>query len=93
MTYDYQTSYQAYKEPGKDQCRDKVFEAIKRLGTCNDRQISEFLKWPINRVTPRRGELETEGKVESAGKRKNSEGRLVNWWRIKCLVIQGEFFK
>lgn len=92
MTYDYQTSLPAYKAPGKDQCRDKVFEAIRVLGVCNDRQISEFLNWPINRVTPRRGELETEGKIVSDGKRKGKEGRLVNWWRIKCIVIQGEFF-
>lgn len=92
MTYDFQTSYSAYKEPGKDRCREIVLQAIKQLGVCNDKQIAEYLKWPINRVTPRRGELETAGKIEGAGKGKNSEGRMVNWWRVKIEVKQGEMF-
>lgn len=82
MTYDYQTSYPAFKEPGKCESREKVLSAIRALGICNDKGIAEFLKWPINRVTPRRGELEIAGKIESAGKRKNSEGRTVNFWRV-----------
>ena len=91
MSYDYQTSLPAFKEPGKDICRSKVLDAIKKLGWCCDRQIAEFLDWPINRVTPRRGELFTAGKIENFGLRKY-EGRAVNWWRVKIEVIQSKLF-
>lgn len=90
MTYDYQTSLPAFKEPGKDRCREIVLSAIRTLGICNDKQIAEYLDWPINRVTPRRGELETAGRIVSDGKRKGKEGRLVNWWRLP--ITQGQLF-
>lgn len=89
--YDFQTSYPAFKEPGKDRCREIVLSAIKALGVCNDKQIAGYLNWPINRVTPRRGELITEGKIISDGKRKGN-GRLVNWWKVKIEVKQGELW-
>lgn len=83
MGYDFQTSLPAYKEPGKDSCRQKVFFAIKTLGECTDRMIAKHLDWPINRVTPRRGELTHAGIVEGAGVKKDQDGkRNVNWWKI-----------
>lgn len=90
--YDYKTSYPAYKEPGKDQCRGIVLAAVRTLGECNDKQIAAYLNWPINRVTPRRGELFIAGIVERSERRKNEDGRLVNWWRIKKQVVQTTLF-
>jgi hypothetical protein len=83
MTYDKQTSLPAYKEAriSKDYCRQIVLITIRKLGVCNDRQISEELKWPINRVTPRRGELVDTKHVINVGKGKDPKsGRTVNWW-------------
>jgi hypothetical protein len=44
-----------------------VYEAIKILGTTTDKRISQFLHWPINTVTPRRGELVKLGVVQKCG--------------------------
>lgn len=81
MSYDYQSSLPAYKELGKDKCRSIVFNAICILGICNDRQISEYLKWPINRVTPRRGELVQADHIIQYKKQIDPEtGRTVSYW-------------
>jgi hypothetical protein len=81
MSYDFQSSLPAYKELGKDKCRNLVYEAIGNIGTCNDKQISEYLNWSINRVTPRRGELVQTGFVIQDKKQKDPQtGRLVSYW-------------
>ena len=98
MPYDFQTSYPAFQEnkKGKDACRQMVFIAIRKLKECNDKMIAEYLGWPINRITPRRGELVISGLVECAGKRKSGE-RTVNWWREKKVTTdkytQPDLFK
>lgn len=45
-----------------------------------DREIAAILRWPINCVTPRRGELVDLGLVEDAGKMKYA-GRMRHFWR------------
>ena len=45
----------------------QVYNAIKVLGTTTDRQLSKFLNWSINTVTPRRGELAKLGIIEKCG--------------------------
>ena len=83
MGYDYQSSYTAYKEAPerKDYARQMVFIAICKLAPCNDRQIAEHLGWPINRVTPRRGELVEEGKIIQERKATDpATNRTVSWW-------------
>ena len=45
----------------------KVYEAIKVLGLVSDKKIAQFLGWPINTVTPRRGELAKMGAIEKYG--------------------------
>lgn len=99
MSYDFQTSYQAYTEVKEniDKCRAKVLNAIKELGVCTDKDIANKLGWEINRVTGRRGELVIEGKVISDGKRKDLKtNRPVNYWMLKPTSIQNieqnEFF-
>jgi predicted transcriptional regulator len=83
MSYDYESSLPAYKEgpEKKDFARQMVFIAICKLSPCNDRQIADHLRWPINRVTPRRGELVNEGKVIQQKKAKDPmTKRTVSWW-------------
>lgn len=64
-----------------------VYGAIKLLTEkgkrCSDQDIAKFLDWTINRVTPRRGELEGQGLIESAGIVKNENGRQCHIWKIK----------
>jgi hypothetical protein len=83
MGYDYKSSLPAYKEAPKkkDYARQMVFTVICKIGPCNDRQISEFLKWPINRITPRRGELLEEGQIIQHCKAVDpATNRTVSWW-------------
>ena len=82
--YDYISSLPAYKEQGKDYCRQQVFTAIRKLQPCNDRMISKYLKWPINRVTCRRWELVGGDLIELNEKKKDPEtNRTVSYWKVK----------
>ena len=87
MPYDQTTSGAAYRETPaqtRDYCRQQVFIAIRKLQPCTDKQISEYLNWPINRVTPRRGELTEDELVVLAKKAEDpSSCRMVNWWMVK----------
>ena len=86
MAYDHQTSLPAYKEnpDGKDYCRQVVLLTVRKLGMCNDRQISEHLGWPINRITPRRGELVEAGLIIRVKRDLDPvTKRTVNWW-MEC---------
>jgi len=77
------TSLEAYRSLENISNKQQiVLRAIKRLGTCCDRQIAEYLHWPINRVTPRRGEILDMGLVEDAGTRKDITNRTVTFWKV-----------
>jgi hypothetical protein len=81
--YNYTTSLPAYKEP-KDKCRQIVYDAIKVSGSCTDKQVADYLRWPINRITGRRGELLAQGKIVLDKLDKDPESnRLVSYWKIK----------
>lgn len=82
--YDYQTSLPAYQEAIENigAKQKAVLQAIEKLGVCCDHQIAEYLDWPINRVTPRRGELVDNGHVQIAFRGKDFEtNRTVNFWK------------
>lgn len=88
--YDYQVSLPAYHEAQVkiNEKQQRVLQIIKGFttfkGKVNDAEIAEKLGWPINRVTPRRGELLEAGVVESAGKHLDPiTKRTVNYWRVK----------
>jgi len=49
----------------------KVYETISRLGEASDKDIAEVLGWPINRVTPRRGELHGMNRIICTGERQD----------------------
>jgi hypothetical protein len=93
MGYDYVSSLPAYKEKGKDFTRQQVFIAIRKLGICNDRMIAEYLGWPINCVTNRRGELVTIGLVVFYAKQLDkTTNRTVSYWQVKPLDYQPKLF-
>ncbi len=95
MPYDYVSSLPAFHEnkQGKDFCRSQVFTAIRKLQPCTDKQIADFLKWPINRCTPRRGELVTNGLITLAKKDTDPESkRTVSFWRVKEVNHQQVLF-
>ena len=81
------TSKKAYKKIIKSlpEKRRDVYGAIKKLKTCCDVDIAEYLEWTINRVTGRRNELEKLGLVESIGKRmtRHSDIAVYHWQIVK----------
>ncbi len=46
-----------------------VYDTIARLGEATDKEIADALGWTINRVTPRRGELQAMYRVRCVGER------------------------
>ena len=91
--YDKETSLPAYQEAKQtvDYCRQQVFLTVRKLGVCTDKMISEKLGWPINRVTPRRGELVDNQLVESAYKGPDPvSNRTVNFWQEKKVIAGGK---
>lgn len=64
------TSLEAYRLLTSEDLGDrqaKVLKAIELLGPISDKQIGTLLGWPINCVTPRRGELEDMGLIRHVG--------------------------
>ena len=95
MSYDFISSKPAFdsNKHGKDYCRQMVFIAIRKLGPCNDRELSERLQWPINRITPRRGELVTGGLIVMDRKDTDPKtGRTVSYWKVKPVNFQPKLF-
>ena len=69
--YDQQTSgvaFKSVKRKGVGSKQLSVLNAIRTLGICNDRMIKEFLRWDINRVTPRRNEILAQGLIQMVGR-------------------------
>ena len=64
------TSRRAYfteVHPKLNEKQTQVYVALQMASrACNNQEISEYLGWPINSVTPRVQELRELGKVEEA---------------------------
>lgn len=78
-----QTSILAYRTIQKDLApkQQLVFEAIEDIFPATDKQLAEHLNWPINTVTPRRGELYKKQKIQIAFTHKDQSGRLATYWK------------
>jgi len=63
--------------------QDAVYQVLEQALALTDEMISRQLEWPINRVTPRRGELVKLGLVEVAFEAKTATGYKAKFWRIK----------
>lgn len=80
-----QTSLEAYETiENLAEKRRKVFDAIQTLGEACNLDIAYYLKWSINRITPRTNELVKTGLViESKRDITPRTGRKVIYWKIK----------
>lgn len=76
------TSLAAYDSVALGARQAEVLEAITELGECTDAEIADHLGWTINRVTPRRGELEEAGLVVRTAVKAGPTGRKVSVWRL-----------
>jgi len=90
MTYDYQTSLDAWlnvqEKLGRRQ--REVLLALHHLKEATNMEIASFLGWSINRVTPRVLELREKDLVKQARIRKcKVTGNNARAWR---LTIHGE---
>ena len=47
----------------------------------SDQDMSALLQWPINTITPRRGELARAGLIKKGGNKRGTTERRVAWWR------------
>lgn len=90
-----ETSLQAYEEAKQTLSakQQAVYDYIAINGEVCDQDIAAGLGWPINRVTPRRGELLKLGEIQDQGARPcPSSGRRVHYWTINRHFIQKELF-
>ncbi len=78
------TSLEAYHDiENLSEKRRKVFEAIKILGEACNLDIAYYLKWPINRVTPRTNELVKMQWVREAKRDITPKtGKRVIYWKV-----------
>lgn len=60
-----------------------VYDALSKK-SMTDKQIADYLAWPINEVTPRRGELVKMSLVRKAGVIKQ-DGRSAILWEIEII--------
>lgn len=81
MTQMQMTSLMAYDTAKKTLNRKQklVFEAVEEIGPATNRQIAEYLAWPINSITPRVLELRQKNKLISCFMA-DDNGRKANWW-------------
>lgn len=61
----------------------KVRYVLQKFGPMTDKQIADALGWEINRVTPRRGELDKLGELVDLGTVPGHTGRPVHLWKLK----------
>ncbi len=59
---------------------DAIFELHARGWRPSDQDLADWLGWTINRITPRRGELEALGLILLAGDKIGDAGRKVSCW-------------
>ncbi len=85
------TSRWAYEEVDLNARQAEVMGALKELGEASDQEIAERLGWTINRVTPRRGELEEMHLVVRARLKIGPFGHKVSVWRP--VLRQGDLFE
>lgn len=78
-----QTSLMAYAgvRPKLGRNQSIVLDALGDIYPASDKELASHLKWPINSITPRRGELVTKKQVVVAYVAKDRSGRTVTFWK------------
>lgn len=76
------TTLEAYDSVDLTERQAEVLGALERLREASDQELAAALDWPINRVTPRRGELQALGLVHRARLKPGETGRTVSVWGL-----------
>ena len=64
------TSLEAYRALTREALGERqrlVFKALQEMGQASNKELSFALGWPINTITPRRGEIEDMGLIQCVG--------------------------
>lgn len=83
-----QTSLFAYREitPTLGDRQKVVYEALGKFDHITNAQLSEYLGWGINRITPRVLELRKMGLVREWGMVKDKSGRSAIAWEVGKII-------
>ena len=76
-----ETSRWAFATVPLTERQQQLASVLAELGEASDQDLAMRLGWPINCVTPRRGELVELGVIVRADVRKGPTGRPVSVWR------------
>lgn len=81
MSYQ-QTSYAAWEsvQEGLSDKQKVVLWAFRSQGDMTNEELSKFLNWEINRITPRSGELVKKGLLEAKDLKIGPTGRRATAW-------------
>lgn len=65
-----------------------VLDALRFFPDATNAEIADYMDWPVNRITPRMGELRKQGLVLDAGRRRcKVTGSTAHAWRAKHPVL------
>lgn len=78
-----QTSLAAYSSIKSKLNRNQrlVLDALEEIHPASNKQVAEYMKWPINSVTPRMLELRKKSKVVQAYVGRDLGGRKAIFWK------------
>ena len=85
------TSTETYRsvKPFLTEKQIKVLGALRMLNnSATNEQIADYLKWPINTVTPRTGELLAKGLIARGEKVKGKSGRSAYKYDFQSLQLE-----
>lgn len=75
-------SYINFVKPVLSDRQSEVYNACRMMNrSFTDKQLGEYMNWPINSITPRRGELVKKGLLQKAGIVLQN-GRPATLWEI-----------
>lgn len=77
------TSRWAYESVDLSVRQQEIIDALIALRAATDQELATHLDWPINCVTPRRGELVEQGLVARSHLTVGPTGRKVSVWRLE----------
>jgi hypothetical protein len=65
-----------------------VLDALRFFPDATNAEIADYMDWPVNRITPRVGELRKQGLVFDAGRRAcKVTGSTAHAWKAKYPVL------
>ncbi len=59
-----------------------VLDALSELGRASNQDLADYLRWEINKITPRSNELVKMGKMEADGIKMGRFGHSVKVWKV-----------